>query len=129
MPVFAIVLLLHVNKTFAQTSQPPAGLNLHSSGTAMAEPQNTKTTTTAQAVNPQRETEVATRMSKTLESQLSLTTDQYLKVYEATLNYVKEMDAHKSGTPLTKEAHDQYVAEKKIQRSKMYLPRRSTITT
>jgi len=99
MPIIAIVLLVNVNKTFAQASQKATATNIEVAQPPQLSPQ-------------QRQTEVATRMSKTLESKLSLTADQYNKVYEATLNYVQEIDAHKSGTPLTKETHNQYVAEK-----------------
>jgi hypothetical protein len=97
-PVIAIVLLLHVNKTFAQTSQ-----NVQSA---------TKSARPPQLSPQQRETEVATRTSKTLGSKLSLTTVQSEKVYQAYLHFAREMDQHNAGNPLTQQAHDQYVAER-----------------
>ena len=107
-PFILLVLLLGVNKIFAQTAQTSSKPGQNALATA-----NTKQVNQPPQMSPaQREADVATRMSKSYASNLSLTPAQSEKVYQACLSFVKEINSHKSGTPLTKEAHDKYVAEK-----------------
>ena len=90
--LFAVVLLLGVNKAYAQASQATKPV-----------------VQSTQSSLQQGSIALATRMTNSLETQLSLTHDQYKAVYDAYLGFYNKTNLQ---TPLTSEARDQYTAEK-----------------